>query len=51
VSHWWHLYQRDGDLALNQEQRGREPGAGRHLSDTKPSKTYYTCSELKVIFR
>jgi transposase len=35
VSHWWHLYKRDGDLALNQEQRGREAGAGRHLSEAQ----------------
>jgi transposase len=32
VSHWWHLYEADGEDALHQEQRGRTTGAGRHLS-------------------
>jgi len=32
VSHWWHLYQADGEVALSQDQRGRVQGEGRHLS-------------------
>jgi transposase len=32
VSHWWRLYEAEGELALNQEQRGRVQGKGRHLS-------------------
>lgn len=32
VSHWWRLYKADGAVALSQQQRGRLPGEGRHLS-------------------
>ena len=32
VSHWWRLYQVDGELALSQELRGRLQSEGRHLS-------------------
>jgi transposase len=32
VSHWWRLYEAEGELALNQKQRGRLQGEGRHLS-------------------
>ncbi len=32
VSRWWQLYEAEGELALNQELRGRLQGEGRHLS-------------------